>query len=91
MAEENKTGGLLDQAKEMLQGAVGDGSMLDKAKDMLGDKAGDLLQNVDSLKEKAVEIGKAIAPDSLDAKVEGAVDAAVDFLKDKLGKNPDKA
>ena len=45
-----------------------------------------LQEERDELKKKAVEVGKAIAPDSLDDKVEGMVDQAVDFLKDKLGK-----
>ncbi len=81
MAEENK--GMLDAAKEMLGDTNG---LMDKAKEFIGDKAGELLENADELKKKAVKVGKAIAPDSLDDKVEGAVDAAVDFLKDKLGK-----
>lgn len=86
MAEENQ-GSILDKAKDML----GDSnSLLDKAKDMIGDKAGELLENADELKKKAVELGKSITPDSLDDKVEGAVDAAVDFLRGALGKNDKK-
>ncbi len=84
MAEEQKN--ILDSAKEMLQGAVGEGSIVDKAKDFIGDKAADMLENADELKKKVVEVGKSIAPDSLDDKVEGMVDQAVDFLKDKFGK-----
>lgn len=85
MAEENK--GMLDSAKEMLGDKLGNtGELLDKAKEFIGDKASELLENADELKKKAVEVGKAIAPDSLDDKVEGMVDQAVDFLKDKLGK-----
>jgi len=64
---------------------MGDG-ILDKAKDLIQNNAGDLLKNSDEVKKKATEVGKKIAPDSLDDKVEGAVDSAVDFLKDKLGK-----
>ena len=87
MAEEKKDGGILDAAKEMLGDKLGGaGDLLGKAKDMLGDKAGDLLEHVDGLKEKAVEVGKKLAPDSLDDKVEEAVDKAVDFIKDTLGK-----
>ena len=56
------------------------------AKDFIGDKAADMLENADELKKKVVEVGKSIAPDSLDDKVEGMVDQAVDFLKDKFGK-----
>ena len=54
------------------------------------DKAGDLLSNADELKAKAVELGKSIAPDSLDPKVEEVVDKAVDFLTDKLSKKDEK-
>lgn len=78
---------MLDAAKEMLDDKLGDASeLMDKAKEFLGDKTEDLLENADELKKKAVEIGKAIAPDSLDDKVEGVVDQALDFIKDKLGK-----
>ena len=85
MAEEKK--GMLDAAKELLGDKMGDaGELVDKAKEFLGEKAGELLENADELKKKAVEMGKAIAPDSLDDKVEDAVNTAVDFLKDKLGK-----
>lgn len=89
MAEENK--GLLDQAKEILSGKMSEGSgLVEQAKDFLSDKAGDLLSNADELKAKAVELGKSIAPDSLDDKVEGMVDQAVDFLKDTFGKKDEK-
>ncbi|MBQ7691662.1 MAG: hypothetical protein IJT30_10810 [Muribaculaceae bacterium] len=85
MAEEKK--GMLDAAREMLGDKLGGaGELMDKAREMLGDKAEELLENADELKKKAVEIGQAIAPDSLDDKVEGVVDQAVDFLKEKLGK-----
>lgn len=60
--------------------------LLDQAKEFLQDKAGDLLKNTDELKKQATELGKKIAPDNLDDKVEGAVNAAVDFIKDKLDK-----
>ena len=89
MAEENK--GLLDQAKEILSGKMSEGSgLVEQAKDFLSDKAGDLLSNADELKAKAVELGKSIAPASLDDKVEGMVDQAVDFLKDTFGKKEEK-
>lgn len=89
MAEENK--GLLDQAKEILSGKMNEGSgLVEQAKDFLSDKAGDLLSNADELKAKVVELGKSIAPDSLDDKVEGMVDQAVDFLKDTFGKKEEK-
>lgn len=85
MAEEKK--GILDAAKEMLDGVTGQGGdLMDKAKDFIGDKAGDMLENADELKKKVVEMGKSIAPDSLDDKVEGMVDQAVDFLKGTFGK-----
>lgn len=61
-------------------------NMLDKAKDFVQDKAGDLLKNPEEIKKKATEIGQKIAPDSLDPKVEQAVDKTVDFLTDKLTK-----
>ncbi|MBR5638916.1 MAG: hypothetical protein IKW83_04040 [Muribaculaceae bacterium] len=60
--------------------------LLDKAKDFIQDNAGELLKNTDQVKKTATDVGKKIAPDSLDDKVEGAVDSAVDFLKDKFGK-----
>ncbi len=84
MAEEKKN--ILDAAKEMLGDKMGNaGNLVDKAKDFIGDKAGEMLANSDEIKKKVVEMGKAIAPDSLDDKVEGMVDQAVDFLKDKFG------
>ena len=61
-------------------------NLLDQAKDFIQDKAGDLLKNPEEIKKKATEIGKKITPDSLDDKVEGVVDSAVDFLTDKLSK-----
>ena len=89
MAEEQKN--ILDAAKEMLGGAMGQGGdLIDKAKEFLGEKAGDLLENADELKQKVVEVGKSITPDSLDDKVEGMVDQAVDFLKDTFGKKEEK-
>ena len=89
MAEEQKS--ILDSAKEMIGGAMGQGGDLrDKAKEFIGEKAGDLLENADELKKKVVEVGKSIAPDSLDDKVEGMVDQAVDFLKDTFGKKEEK-
>lgn len=89
MAEEQK--GILDAAKEMLEGAKGQGGdLLDKAKEFIGDKAGDMLENADELKKKVIEVGKSITPDSLDDKVEGMVDQAVDFLKDTFGKKDEE-
>lgn len=89
MAEENK--GILDAAKEMLGGAMGQGEgLMDKAKEFIGEKAGDMLENADEIKKKVVEMGKSITPDSLDDKVEGMVDQAVDFLKDTFGKKEEK-
>ena len=89
MAEENK--GILDAAKEMLGGALGEGgNIMDKAKELIGDKAGEMLENADELKKKVVEVGKSITPDALDDKVEGMVDQAVDFLKETLGKKGEK-
>ena len=61
-------------------------NLIDQAKDFIQDKAGELLKNPDEIKKKATEIGKSITPDSLDDKVEGVVDSAVDFLADKLTK-----
>ena len=61
-------------------------NLIDQAKDFIQDKAGELLKNPDEIKKKATEIGKSITPDSLDDKVEGVVDRAVDFLIDKLTK-----
>lgn len=85
MAEEQKN--ILDSAKAMLGGAMGQGGdLMDKAKEFIGDKAADMLENADELKKKVVETAKSITPDSLDDKVEGMVDQAVDFLKDKFGK-----
>ena len=89
MAEEQKN--ILDTAKEMLEGAMGQGGdLMDKAKDFIGEKAGELLENADELKQKVVEVGKSITPDALDDKVEGMVDQAVDFLKDTFGKKEEK-
>ena len=67
-------------------------NLIDQAKDFIQDKAGELLKNPDEIKKKATEIGKSITPDSLDDKVEGIVDSAVDFLTDKLTKkdSPEK-
>lgn len=67
-------------------------NLMDQAKEFIQDKAGELLKNPEEIKKKATEIGKKIAPDSLDDKVEGVVDSAVDFLTDKLTKKdtPDK-
>ncbi len=84
MAEGQKN--ILDSAKEMLSGAMGEGGIIDKAKDFIGDKAADMLENSEELKKKVVDTAKSITPDSLDDKVEGMVDQAVDFLKDKFGK-----
>ena len=56
----------------------------------IGDKAADMLANSDELKKKVVDTAKAITPDSLDDKVEGMVDKAVDFLKDTLGKKDEE-
>ena len=61
-------------------------NLLDQAKEFIQDKAGDLLKDTDELKKKATEIGKKITPDALDDKVEGVVDSAIDFIKDKIGK-----
>jgi hypothetical protein len=89
MAEEQKN--ILDAAKEMLGGAMGQGGdLIDKAKEFIGEKAGEMLENADELKQKVVEVGKSITPDSLDDKVEGMVDQAVDFLKDTFGKKEEK-
>ena len=89
MAEEKK--GILDAAKDFIGDKVGDaGELVDKAKDFIGEKAGDLLENAEELKKKAVEVGKSITPDSLDDKVEGMVDKAVDFLKDTFGKKEEE-
>lgn len=61
--------------------------LLDQAKNFLQDKAGDVLGgDTTELKKQITEVGKKIAPDSLDDKVEGAVDQALDFLKGTLGK-----
>ena len=66
------------------------GDLMDKAKEFIGEKAGELLENADELKQKVVEVGKSITPDALDDKVEGMVDQAVDFLKDTFGKKEEK-
>lgn len=63
--------------------------MLDQAKDFIQEKAGEILKNPEEIKKKATELGKKIAPDSLDDKVEGVVDSAVDFLTDHLTKKPE--
>ena len=60
--------------------------MLDQAKDFIQEKAGEILKNPEEIKKKATELGKKITPDSLDDKVEGVVDSAVDFLTDHLTK-----
>lgn len=88
MAEGQKS--ILDSAKEMLGGAMGEGGIIDKAKDFIGDKAADMLENSEELKKKVVDTAKSITPDSLDDKVEGMVDQAVDFLKDKFGKKDEE-
>ena len=80
MAEGQKS--ILDSAKEMLGGAMGEGGIIDKAADML--------ENSEELKKKVVDTAKSITPDSLDDKVEGMVDQAVDFLKDKFGKKDEE-
>ena len=82
MAEENK-GGLLDAAKEMMGNS---GDLVDMAKDFVSEHAGDILEHVDSMKDKAVEAVKKITPDNLDDKVEGVVDQAIDMVKGALGK-----
>lgn len=79
MAEDKN---LLDSAKEML----GDGNIMDKAKEFVSGHADDILEHVEGMKDKAVEIGKKIAPDSLDDKVEGVVDQAIDMIKGMAGK-----
>ncbi len=86
MAEELNKGGLMEQAKEMLQGKLGEGGLMDQAKDLLQGKAGELLGDPEELKKKMTDLGKKLAPDSLDDKVGDMVDKAVDFLKDTLGK-----
>ena len=63
--------------------------MLDQAKDFIQEKAGEILKNPEEIKKKAPEMGKKITPDSLDDKVEGVVDSAVDFLTDHLTKKPE--
>ena len=63
--------------------------MLDQAKDFTQEKAGEILKNPEEIKKKATELGKKITPDSLDDKVEGVVDSAVDFLTDHLTKKPE--
>ena len=63
--------------------------MLDQAKDFIQEKAGEILKNPEEIKKKATELGKRITPDSLDDKVEGVVDSAVDFLTDHLTKKPE--
>ncbi|MBR1935681.1 MAG: hypothetical protein IJ835_06490 [Muribaculaceae bacterium] len=61
--------------------------LLDQATGFIKDKAGDLLSgDTKEIKKQATEIGKKLTPDSLDDKVEGVVDKAVDFLQDTLGK-----
>lgn len=58
-----------------------------QAKDFIQDKAGDLLSgDTTELKKQASETIKKITPDSLDDKVSGAIDTAVDFLKNSFGK-----
>lgn len=90
MAEQNN-GGLLDQAKEMLGGKLGGaGDLVEQAKEFIAEKAGGMLDNMDEVKKKAVEIGQRIAPDSLDDKVEGMVDQAIDVIKGALGKKEEK-
>jgi hypothetical protein len=60
--------------------------ILDQAKNLLQNQAGDLLKDPEKLKKEATEVGKKLTPDQYDDKVEGVVDSAIDFLKDKLGK-----
>ena len=47
------------------------------------------VEEAEEIKKKATELGKKITPDSLDDKVEGVVDSAVDFLTDHLTKKPE--
>lgn len=64
-----------------------EGGLLDQAKSFIQDKAGDALSgDTSELKKQITEVGKKIAPDALDDKVESAVDQAVDFLKNTFGK-----
>ncbi|MBP5560478.1 MAG: hypothetical protein J6X70_01555 [Muribaculaceae bacterium] len=60
--------------------------LLDQAKDLLQNQAGDLLKDPEKLKKEATDLGKKLTPDQYDDKVEGVVDSAIDFIKDKLGK-----
>ena len=72
MAEEQKN--ILDSAKEMLQGAVGQGGdLMGKAKDFIGDKAADLLENSDELKKKVVETAGRFRVDNLKKMLMNAV------------------
>ncbi|MBR5102471.1 MAG: hypothetical protein IK092_05050 [Muribaculaceae bacterium] len=65
--------------------------LLDQALGLVSDKAGELLSgDTSDIKKQATEIGKKIAPDQLDDKVEGVVDTALDFLKDTFGKKEEK-
>lgn len=77
---------ILDQAKEMLGGKLGEGNIMDVAKNMLGDKAGEALANSDELKKKATEIVQKVTPDSLDGKAAEVVESAFETLKGMLGK-----
>ena len=61
--------------------------LLDQAKELIGDKAGEFLSGDNAeLKEKVTEMIQKITPDSLDDKVPGVVDSAVDFITETFGK-----
>ncbi len=77
---------ILDQAKEMLGGKLGEGNIVDAAKNMLGEKAGEMLANSDELKKKATEIVQGITPDSLDEKAAEVVENAFDTIMGMFGK-----
>jgi hypothetical protein len=75
MAEEKN---ILEQAKEMLGSKMADaGNLMESAKNLVGDKDGDGDVDLDDVKAKV----KEIVPN-----MEGVVDKAVDFVKDKLDK-----
>lgn len=67
---------LLDQAKDLLNNS----GIADSAKSFLADE-----KKTADIKKKATELGQKITPDSLDDKVGGVVDSAVDLLKNALG------
>ena len=65
--------------------------LLDQALGLVSEKAGEIFSgDTSDIKKQATEIGKKIAPDNLDDKVEGVVGSAVDFLKDTFGKKETK-